>query len=64
VSAIKDPKKVAIIEVNKSHWLFVLSKEIFGGGYKVIDPIDGRIKSSRRYYRITGSATLELHPNP
>lgn len=53
---LKDPNTFVILEVNKNHWVWALSKSIFGG-YNIADPFTG-IKTTTKKYgnNITGVA--------
>jgi len=52
------PDTAVILEVNHSHWVFAIGK-VSAGIYKIIDPIDGKIKTTQSYSQITGGATFE-----
>ena len=60
MASVEDPRKAVILEVEipkGRHWLVCLGKEIFGSGYRVVDPWDARKKSTSAYGNlITGSA--------
>lgn len=53
--SLKDPKKAVILEVDHSHWVVALSKNLFGG-YNIADPWTGKKSTTRSYRAVTGSA--------
>lgn len=53
--SLKDPKKAVILEVDHSHWVVALSKNIFGG-YNIADPWSASKTTTRKYRSVTGSA--------
>lgn len=56
--AIKNPKKVCILQVNNNHWVVATGVSIFGG-YNIADPWYGDKSTTRRYKNnITGGAIL------
>jgi ABC-type bacteriocin/lantibiotic exporter with double-glycine peptidase domain len=56
--ALLESKDTAVIlEVDHSHWVLAIGK-VSHGVYKIVDPIDGRVKTTRSYGSITGGATF------
>lgn len=55
--SLKDPKKAVILEVaNGSHWVVAIKKVPFTKHYFIVDPWDGKIKTTVAYKNVTGSA--------
>lgn len=65
IKSLKDPKKAVILEVQipkGRHWLVCIGKELFGPGYRVIDPWTGKKSSTKAYGNlITGSAHFKTN---
>jgi len=47
-----------ILEVDHSHWVVAIGK-VSEGVYKIADPIDGKVKTTKSYGSITGGATFK-----
>ena len=57
--ALKNPKKVVLIQVENYHWVLGLGRNLFGG-YRIADPWFGDKSTTKRYKSITGGAVLVL----
>jgi len=59
--ALKYPHTAVILQVNNGqHWVVATKKNLIGGDYRIIDPIDGKSKNCLATYRnITGAAYFE-----
>lgn len=56
-ASIKDPNKAVILEVaNGSHWVVAIRKVPFSKHYFIVDPWDGKVKTTLSYKNITGAA--------
>ena len=55
MASVEDPDKAVILEVDYSHWVVCLGRNIFGK-YRIADPWDGKKKLITAYGEITGSA--------
>ena len=56
---LANPNECVMLQVNNSHWLFLIGRWIPLLGYKVIDPWDGRTKYTNAYgNNITGSVVI------
>jgi len=47
-----------ILQVDSSHWVVAIGK-VSHGVYKIADPIDGKVKTTNSYRKITGGATFK-----
>lgn len=54
--SLKDKDRAVILEVDRSHWVVGVRPELFGNHYVIIDPWDGKRKTTRAYGSITGAA--------
>jgi len=53
--ALANPNECCLVEVNHSHWLFVIGRYIPWLGYRVVDPWNGQIVYTNKYQNnITG----------
>jgi hypothetical protein len=57
--ALKNPRKVVLIQVENYHWVLGLGRNLFGG-YKIADPWFGDKSTTKRYKNISGGAVLVL----
>ena len=57
--ALKNPRKVVLIQVENYHWVLGLGRNLFGG-YRIADPWFGDKSTTKRYKSITGGAVLKL----
>lgn len=55
--ALKNPKKIVLIQVENYHWVLGLGKALLGG-YRISDPWFGDYATTKRYKSITGGAVL------
>ena len=56
-NSLRHPDKAVILEVNNhSHWVVAIRKVPFTNHYFVVDPWDGKIKTTMNLRNITGSA--------
>lgn len=59
-SLVGSPKTAVILEVaNRSHWVVAIRKVSFSKHYFIVDPWDGKVKTTAAYKNITGSAHFE-----
>lgn len=55
--SLKDPNKAVILQVNNgAHWVVAIRKVPFSKHYFIVDPWDGKVKTTAAYKNITGSA--------
>lgn len=56
--SLKDPRKAVVLNVNSgAHWVTAIRKStLFPNHYVVIDPWDGKEKTTRAFRNISGSA--------
>lgn len=57
--ALKNPRKICLIQVENYHWVLATGKSLLGG-YKMNDPWFGDKSTTKRYKSITGGAVLVL----
>lgn len=59
MEALKHPRKVCFLQVNKAHWLFLIGRKLPILGYRVVDPLTGKPCYTSKYNNnITGSAVV------
>lgn len=57
-AAFKNPDQYVALQVNSSHWVWVIGRYIPYLGYRIADPLRGDRGYSRRYKNITGHAVI------
>lgn len=58
-SAFRNPNQFIALQVNNSHWVWVIGRYIPYFGYRIVDPLHGDKCYSNRYKKITGHAVIE-----